>query len=444
MDVSVQEEPKEVVENVGSDLFSNIAGDLLPGSEERDAKRVDAESGADAGEDAPSPDFTNSNSGESEVDISDLMPGEAPAKEETTPVEKKTEPAASDEKKEGLSPEDVADASALAGDDMPDDLLKEEDTNKVFKKDAKAKNAFLKERAYNKSLREQLKQAQSELMAAKSDSVDPEEVSKFKEEIEAYKEKVEKLETDIGQLDLTKSPAFREQYDDKVNQIGTKMAKLLIEEGLGQDEAVQFVRQVIAEQRPSAREQLINDMAPGLSGTLAALGLQADEVAQARAAALANWKETAAAMEETSIRKQTAQLSEKVEEYTQSALEEAKKLGNPYYMEGKTEAWNAQVQKRKEALKGILLSGDMEKVAALVAEGLTAADLRGRYAKLLKDKRDVDAELSSVLKGSPNLSGRPSTKGADSGPPPSGNREKEPHAVPLEDAITNDLLPPKP
>lgn len=442
MDPSIQEEPKEVVENVGSDLFSNIAGDLLPGSEERDAKRV-AESNEDSEGEDSTPDFANSNSDESGVDISDLMPDEAPAEKEEK--EEEAKPAASpEEKKEGLSPEDVADASALAGDDMPDDLLKEEDTDKVFKKDIKAKDAFLKERAYNKSLREQLKQAQSELMAAKSDSVDPAEVSKFKEEIESYKEKVEKLEADIGQLDLTKSPAFREQYDDKINQIGTKMAKLLTQEGLDQAEAVQFVRQVIAEQRPSAREQLINDMAPGLSGTLAALGLQADEVVQARAAALENWKETSAALEETNIRKQTAQLSEKVEEYTQSALEEAKKLGNPYYMDGKTEEWNAQVQKRKEALKGILLSGDMGKVASLVAEGLTAADLRGRYAKLLKDKREVDAELASVLKGSPNLSGRPSTKGVDSNPPPTGNREKESHAVPLEDAITNDLLPPKP
>jgi len=375
MDPSIQEEPKEVVENVGSDLFSNIAGDLLPGSEERDAKRV-AESNEDlGGEDTATPDFANFNSDESSVDVSDLMPGEAaeekPAKKKEAPVSEEKEEKESN--KDSLSPEDVADASTLAGDDMPDDLLKEEDTDKVFKKDIKAKDAFLKERAYNKSLREQLKQAQSELMAAKSDSVDPAEVSKFKEEIESYKEKVEKLEADIGQLDLTKSPAFREQYDDKINQIGTKMVNLLTQEGVDQDESVQFVRRVIAEQRPSAREQLINDMAPGLSGTLAALGLQADEVVQARAVALQNWKETAAAMEETSIRKQTAQLSEKVEEYTQSALEEAKKLGNPYYMEGKTEEWNAQVQKRKEALKGILLSGDMGKVASLVAEGLTAA-----------------------------------------------------------------------
>jgi hypothetical protein len=426
MQASVQEVSPEVVENIGDDLFSGITGDLLPGASAASPQinpRVEKQD--EGAEDNPE-----------SLDISDLMPGSVPAE----PKQEKPAPKAEESKPGELKPEDVLDASTLASDKLPEDLIREEDADKVFKGDAKAKGAFLKERAYNKTLREQLKDAQSALMAAKADAVAATEAEKFKTEVEEYKKKVETLESDIGKLDLTRSPTFRQQYDDRINQIGGKMVEVLAKEGVDQNEAVQFVRQLISEQKPSVRERLIDDMAPGLKGTLSALGIQVDEVVQNRAVALENWKSTAAALEELDTRKRVADMTGKVSEYVSAAVEEAKKLGNPYYVETKDEAWNQEVAQRQDALKGVLLSGDMSKIASFVAEGLTAADLRVRYAKLLKQKRETDSELDAVLKGSPRFSGRPQTPTSGLAEP----KRSEVHAVPLEDAITNDLLPPKP
>lgn len=67
------------------------------------------------------------------------------------------------------------------------------------------------------------------------------------------------------------------------------------------------------------------------------------------------------------------------------------------------DAWNAAVAERKQTLKGLLLSGDPETLAPFVAEGLTAADLRRRYAEKAKQYAALEAEYRQVVGQAPNL-----------------------------------------
>jgi hypothetical protein len=433
MNASVQDVQPEVVDNIGADIFGNITNDLLPTSNIKLA--------------APAPEPVQETN--EDLDFSDLVPdtnkSDKPETktEETSKVDPEPVPEEKSETKKdsfGLAPEDLAASSSLASDSLPADLIKEEDADAIFKKDVKAKDAFLKERAYNKTLREQLREAQSALLVAQDNSYTPEEIEQYQSELESYKQRVQELEDDLGKIDLTRNPTFRQQYDDKINQIGNKLVEVLTGEGLDQEEATTFARQLIQEQKPSVREQLINDVAPGLRGTLAALGLQAEDVLRSRELALQSWKESAAAMEETENRRRVAELSGKVNDYVASAVEEARKLGNPYYMQTNDPEWNQQVFARQDALKGILISGDLGQMASLVAEGLTAADLRTRYSALLKAKRDLEAELEAVVKGSPRFSGRSAGPATVNQTPMTSVDE----SMALEDAITGDLLPPKP
>jgi len=274
-------------------------------------------------------------------------------------------------------------------------------------------------------------------MASKVDASTKEEAEKLKAEVDASKKRIEELENDLGKIDLTRSSSFREQYDDKINTIGGRMVEILSKEGVEQPEAIGFVRQLLSEQKQSVRERLIDDMAPGLKGTLSALTIQIDEVVQKRNAAIENWKATTAALEETEARSKVAKITGKVDEIVTSAVDQVRKLGNPYFKQTDDEDWNKEVSDRQNTLKGILLTGDFEKIAPLVAEGLTAADLRVRYSKLLKSKRAVEKELEAVIKGAPRFEQRARSSST------SAPIDEGPHSVPLEDAITNDLLPPK-
>lgn len=429
MNKLVQDEPVIAPENVSSsDFFGSITDDLVPGS--APSPRASAPAAAVA---EPPP-------GAPDVSVDDLLPGGTTA----TPTEKKPEPAkekapakaVEPEEPAGLTPEDLS--PPAKEDDAPPDLIKDEEIDTVFKGQDKAKNAIIKERAYNKTLREQLKEASEKLSRTQADAAATEELVKIKAELEKATAKSKQLEDDLGKLDLSRSPTFRSKYDDKINQLGGKMTQTLVSEGVEQADAVNLVRQVLAERRQSTRERLIADTAPGLAGTLAALALEVDGVLQSREAALKEWRATSAAIEETTTRERIAAMTGKVDQVVTKAVDEAVKLGNPYFKTTDNAEWNSGVANRQDKLKGILLAGDFDQIAPLVAEGLTAADLRLRFAALLKQKKEADAQLAEVLKGSPKFGGVQVP-----GAPPAPKGPVADPGTPLEDVITADLLPPR-
>jgi hypothetical protein len=391
----VQEIPAEVADQIGSDLFDSIAGDMLP-----------PVPGAPAPTAAPKAD--------------------APKADAPKP-ETQAKPAP-------LAPTDFADTPVAV--DEPD-VIKDDEVEQVFRGDEKQKAAFIKERASKKALKEQIKEMQAKLSQAQVDETAKAEADRLRAEYEQSQARIKALEDDLGRLDLTRSPEFRKQYDDRLNQLGGKMVEVLSQEGVAADEANKFVREVMAERRPSARERLIDDMAPGLKGTLLTYATQLDEVVDSRAAAIEKWKETASALEEVQTRQRVSELTGKVDEVAAAAVSEAKNLGNPYFMEieGNSD-WNLQVANRINQVKGLLLTGDFAKLAPLVAEGITAADLRSRYATLNQKLKAAEAELQDVLKGSPRLGGQPQAPGAPREPLKFG-------AAPLEESIYQDLLPPQ-
>jgi hypothetical protein len=427
MQATVQTVVEPPTDSIAIDLAGQIMNDLLPGTDPSLPTKSFAPAKTDEGE-----------------DYSDLVPSKpAPAKPAEPAPAKPAEPApakpaepAKKEEPEGLRPEDL---KTQKKSELPDDLVPDDKVDALFQGKDKEKNAFLKERGFNKTLRTEVQQLREKLTQVEAAAQDSARAKELETQLEQERQKARQLEDELGKIDLTRSPAFRSQYDDKINQVGGKMVQTLISEGVDQNEAVQFVRQVIAETKPAARERLIRDMAPGLEGTLSGLALQIDEVTQTRAAALEKWRETQAALSEVETRQRVAEITGKVDEVTGAAVSEVLKLGNPYFMKTDDADWNKEVEQRVAQVKGVLLTGDFAKIAPLVAEGLTAADLRMRYSALLKQKREVDAELDAVLKGAPRLGTRAAPASFEN--PADSQAIKEGQS--FEEAIMSDLTPPR-
>ena len=84
-------------------------------------------------------------------------------------------------------------------------------------------------------------------------------------------------------------------------------------------------------------------------------------------------------------------------------------------------------------------SGDPEKLAPFVAEGLTAADLRRRYSELFKAHKELKAEHESMVAQRPPFGRvRPSD---GSQPPPAAPRQAPTDSLGIEDVVTSHLQP---
>lgn len=332
-------------------------------------------------------------------------PEQEPADEPVVPAAKpaaKIPAKAVQEEVDPVSAEALAAATPKREDAMPEGLLKDEDVNKFG--DKKQREAFIKERAAHKEARVRLQELTQRVQELQSKAADGEQVAALRQQIEAKDAELKKVSDEITKMDLTRSPEFKKRYDDRLNQLGGKAVQALVAEGVSQEEAVALIRQLVPEKRPSMRERAIGNVAPSLKGTVLAYMQQYDDVVQERTLALSKAKETAAAIDEAESRGRLAALSGRVDQVTDAAIEQAKTLGSPYYREvAGNDEWNAGVSSRRQALKGIMLGMDMTQIAPLVAEGLTAPDLRNRYGTLLKQYKALEAEHTKVIGAAPRI-----------------------------------------
>ncbi len=310
-----------------------------------------------------------------------------------------------------LSPEALAKAMKPDESKLPDELIKDNEIEKF--PDKKQRDAFAAERAAHKQARQRLQELTEKVNELSSKAQDAEAVQELRQQIEAKDAELKKVSDEMAKIDLTRSPEFKKQYDDRMNQIGQKAVQVMVSEGLDQNEALQLVRQLVAETKPSAREALLDETMPSLKGTVLAYLNQFDEVSEARALALEKAKETAAAIDESETRGRLAALAGRVDETTDKAVKDAVALGSPFYkkMDGDDYAeWNSAVDNRINTLKGVLLKPDLDQLAPLVAEGLTAPDLRQRYSGLLNQYKALEAEYKEVVGQTPNLGRNPTAQ----------------------------------
>lgn len=329
--------------------------------------------------------------GERETPTEGGTPGE---KVDTPPVEE-----------DNMVPDDVLPASAAEEVTPPPPPPPEDQEPPEITANPKARNAWTKSKQEQKRLKAELETVRAELEAAKKNPpTDPAELEKLKQ---AAQER-DRLIEELGKRDVTLSPEFKKQYDLPINQKYQQTLAALVQAGKKPEDAKSLILKII---KPGNDANTIQDMiieeAPLLQGILFQNGLEMIELQKRRAGAVQDWKATKSALREEEQRSAQALMQSQMESAVSTAVDALRTEGSwAFKQSASNQKWNAEVDQRIEAVKGILKTASPEVLAKYVADGVAAKAYREHGAAVLAQNKKLRAELAQLVGARPGLGGR--------------------------------------
>jgi hypothetical protein len=284
----------------------------------------------------------------------------------------------------------------------------------------RAKIAWIKSRQERKQEREEFnkkltdkEKALSEALAelAKTKNTKIPEVS----EIAELKQKLEQAEDKIGQLDVTQSRLFKEQFTNKLDSSFLRGVKYLESAGKDSNSANAIMAKLV---QPGLKyneiQELLSDEPVAVQGAIFQLVSDIQEVRAHSEEAKKNWRATQAADQEENRRVSVAELSKSIVADTSEAIEQVKQEGSWLFAPSATDQnWNNQISNLSKQIHGILrLSVDKPKVIAkYVAEGIVAPIYRKLYEHERERVRSLEEDITKQQKSRPSLrdSGTPTS-----------------------------------
>lgn len=245
-------------------------------------------------------------------------------------------------------------------------------------KDPKQAHAFATLRHENTELRKEL-----DALKAKP-AVAPEEVeqrvsAKVAEIESAYKEQIEELEDRIGKVDLAESPAFKAKHDSVIAGTANRIVGMLMKGGVSKEDAEGLFKDLLKKGTVERSAQL-QELVPALAGPVVNLMDDLDTMRQKRTAELQNWRESRAASKEEESRIGKTKAFEVAETLVAQTVKQLEAEGNPFFRKSQSnQAWNAGVDERVSAFRGLLRSGDQSVLSTMIAEGMVAKEFRKLY-----------------------------------------------------------------
>ena len=269
------------------------------------------------------------------------------------------------------------------------------------KGDTKAAHAWKSVKQERKQLRDKVK----ELEAALEAKPKPEE-QRSPEEVETLRKQVETLEQKLGEYDLASTSSFKQQYEQPLTQVVKRGANILVRSGKSAEEASSVMTKITDPTLTLDQIQdIIADEPIAVQGALMTAVSEFGELAERRAEALQHWNETKAALKDHETRETEVKLAQDVDQATQTALQKVLEEGNWMYAAGDNPEWNAQVQERVTAAKGILRTGSREELVKYVLEGIAARPLRQMFEETYQLAESRKAELDKVVGRQPGYRG---------------------------------------
>jgi hypothetical protein len=273
-----------------------------------------------------------------------------------------------------------------------------------------------------RELRDKVKALETEVERLRtSQTPDLTEVTQLRAQLTEYEAK-------LGQHDLASTRAFKARYDVPAAAALQKGVSVLVRTGRDAEQAKATVQKLTEHIRrdgtvdTDAIQTAVSDEPYAVQGALLMAVTEYAEASKARHDALAKWNETKAAMSAQAAHDQEVTLTEHIERDVPAAVQQALRAGNFMYAPSKVnQAWNAGVEQRIAAIKGVLRSAKPSELVQWVAEGVTAKATRDLLAKARADYAKVKAELDRLVSASPRLSAggdgspRPATSGKPRG-----------------------------
>jgi DNA repair ATPase RecN len=245
-----------------------------------------------------------------------------------------------------------------------------------------------------------LEQAQLRLQELEKNTL----ASSEKQELESLRQRATELEDKIGKYDLTATKEFKNKYDAKLDTLYGKGIRMLMARQMPQEDAVKVMQEAFA--HPDRRDAVLMDLPGSVQGAILSLVTDMDVIREDREAAVANWREQQALLQEEGSRATELQLAKDIVKETSDAISAVQSEGNWLYKTSESSSeWNDQVEQRRMMVQGILRNSSPTDLAKWVAEGVTARITRELYASTYDKLRSVTQELNSVIKRRPGLGG---------------------------------------
>ena len=147
----------------------------------------------------------------------------------------------------------------------------------------------------------------------------------FGEQIEAKDKRIHELEDEIGRLDLSRSPEFRERYDAQLNAIRDSVAADLASAGVDATKASELAEQILTVQ-PSEVPALVSELPPHVQGMVMIRVENADKVWAEREKALEDWRATATGLAAVEERGSAVVQAERISRLAERAVEIVRNL----------------------------------------------------------------------------------------------------------------------
>lgn len=278
--------------------------------------------------------------------------------------------------------------------------------DEVERSGPKAKSAWSGIKKENKELSQKVKDYEQkvkdlEARAAQADGAKPPDAQALVD----LQKKVTEYEDKIGKMDITQSRDFQTRFDLPIERSLKRGEAMLARSGMSPEDAKALMQQLIKADANHAQD-LIADQPLPVQGALFNLTTEVGQMFNDRDEAIANWKQTRAAMTETSSREKEITLAQNIETDTAEAIQQALKEGNFMYAQGPNmpKEWNDGVANRINVVKGVLRMAKPAELVKWVAEGIVSKDLRAMLEQEHNRANQLAKELATRVNMRPRLS----------------------------------------
>jgi hypothetical protein len=266
-----------------------------------------------------------------------------------------------------------------------------------IRKDPRAKSAWEYQKKENKTLRDQLAEADK---ARKELAAQVEQAKAQKSEREAELEKsVQRLEAELGRYSLEATSEFRNKHDTPIEMLKGKARTALMRAGKSAEEASQLVEFMVSETTSDDDMQTslseINNQY--VSGVIASAVFDARERQQARKRDLENWQQAKAALESEStktnehLRKTTL-----IKDTTDAVHTLADKHGSWVFKANPdSPEWEKQRERLVLEAQHILTEGSDQDLSRAVVESTASRYYRTWGESLMKQNEELRRALES-------------------------------------------------
>lgn len=151
------------------------------------------------------------------------------------------------------------------------------------------------------------------------------EKAKFADALNAKDNEIKQLQDDLGKIELSRSPAFREKYDAPLDATCLEIAAVLEQNGVPKDQAQQKAYGIMTTD-PAALPDVIADLPSLAQGEISIRARTARKILADREAELAEWRKSQIGLEEVHARENDVRYAQHAAELADKAILDVRAL----------------------------------------------------------------------------------------------------------------------